>query len=134
MGLKAVANPAAGGQPGSFTSLTATSLTVNGLSTMTANSASDVLTVTQSGAGYSARFNGLVYAVNGLIVNGDIAGWANNGTVKIGFTGAGGIQFIPETGQNVQFGAYVAGAATDSTGYIEIKDAGGTIRKLMVQA
>jgi len=30
MGLRAVVNPAAGGQPGSFTSLTATSLTVNG--------------------------------------------------------------------------------------------------------
>lgn len=34
----------------------------------------------------------------------------------------------------VKFGTYSAGAATDSTGYITIKDSGGTSRKLMVQA
>ena len=34
----------------------------------------------------------------------------------------------------VYFGTYSAGAATDSTGYITIKDAAGTVRKLMVQA
>lgn len=33
-----------------------------------------------------------------------------------------------------QLGTYSAGTATDSTGYITIKDAGGTSRKLMVQA
>jgi hypothetical protein len=31
-------------------------------------------------------------------------------------------------------GTYVAGAATDSTGYMPFKDSGGTVRKLMVQA
>lgn len=36
--------------------------------------------------------------------------------------------------RNVSFGTYAAGAATDSTGYIEIRDAAGTLRKLMVQA
>ena len=35
---------------------------------------------------------------------------------------------------SVKFGTYTAGAAADSTGYITIKDAGGTVRKLMVQA
>lgn len=34
----------------------------------------------------------------------------------------------------VKFGAYTAGAATDSTGYISILDAAGNARKLMVQA
>ena len=34
----------------------------------------------------------------------------------------------------VKFGTYTAGAATDSIGYITIVDAGGTTRKLMVQA
>jgi hypothetical protein len=39
------------------------------------------------------------------------------------------------TGAGVlRFGSYTAGAATDSTGYISIKDAAGTARKLMVQA
>jgi hypothetical protein len=34
----------------------------------------------------------------------------------------------------LKYGTYNAGAAADSTGYIEIKDSGGTTRKLMVQA
>lgn len=34
----------------------------------------------------------------------------------------------------IRYGTYVVGSATDSTGYIEIKDSGGTTRKLMVQA
>ena len=34
----------------------------------------------------------------------------------------------------IYFGTYTAGAATDSTGYITIKDAAGNTRKLMVQA
>lgn len=39
------------------------------------------------------------------------------------------------TGSGVlKFGEYSAGAATDSTGYITIKDAAGNTRKLMVQA
>lgn len=35
---------------------------------------------------------------------------------------------------NLSVGTYAAGIATDSTGYIAVKDAGGTVRKLMVQA
>jgi len=34
----------------------------------------------------------------------------------------------------IKFGTYTAGAASDSTGYITIKDAAGNTRKLMVQA
>jgi hypothetical protein len=34
----------------------------------------------------------------------------------------------------IKFGTYTAGAATDSTGYIDILDAAGNARKLMVQA
>ena len=35
---------------------------------------------------------------------------------------------------NVKFGTYAAAIATESTGYITIKDAAGNSRKLMVQA
>lgn len=42
--------------------------------------------------------------------------------------------YLNPNGGKVKFGTYTAGAATDSTGYITIKDEGGTARKLMVQA
>ena len=65
MGLRAVTNPAAGGQPGSFTTLTVTGaatigggLAVTGIQTITANSASAALRVVQSGAGPAAAFTG----------------------------------------------------------------------------
>jgi len=35
---------------------------------------------------------------------------------------------------DLRFGTYVAGIAADSIGYILAKDAGGTERRLMVQA
>lgn len=44
------------------------------------------------------------------------------------------LKLVPKGTGNIRFGTYAAGAATDSTGYITIKDAGGTARKLMVQA
>lgn len=40
----------------------------------------------------------------------------------------------PDGSGKVKFGTYAAGVAGDSTGYITIKDASGTDRKLMVQA
>lgn len=51
-------------------------------------------------------------------------------------TGADDLDILltPAGTGNVKFGAYTAGAATDSTGYITIKDAAGNLRKLMVQA
>ena len=42
--------------------------------------------------------------------------------------------FTPKGTGNLRFGTYTAGAATDSTGHITVKDSGGTARKLMVQA
>lgn len=42
--------------------------------------------------------------------------------------------YLNPNGGVVQFGTYTVGAATDSTGYITIKDAAGNTRKLMVQA
>jgi hypothetical protein len=48
-------------------------------------------------------------------------------------TGKGDL-FLNPAGGEVKFGTYTSGAATDSTGYITIIDAGGTPRKLMVQA
>ena len=53
-------------------------------------------------------------------------------TSYIRIDGAGDVWLI--SAGNVRMGTYSAGAATDSTGYITIKDAGGTSRKLMVQA
>ena len=44
------------------------------------------------------------------------------------------LAFTPKGTGTMRFGTYTAGAATDSTGYITIKDSGGTTRKLMVQA
>jgi hypothetical protein len=44
------------------------------------------------------------------------------------------LTFTPKGTGNVRFGTYTAGAATDSIGYITIKDAAGNSRKLMVQA
>jgi len=44
------------------------------------------------------------------------------------------IYLKPNGTGNIKFGAYSAGAATDSTGYITILDAAGNTRKLMVQA
>ena len=44
------------------------------------------------------------------------------------------LAFTPKGTGTMRFGTYTVGAATDSTGYITIKDSGGTTRKLMVQA
>jgi len=44
------------------------------------------------------------------------------------------IELIPDGTGVLKFGTYTGGAATDSTGYITIKDAAGNTRKLMVQA
>jgi len=44
------------------------------------------------------------------------------------------LAFTPKGTGTMRFGTYTAGAATDSTGYITVKDSGGTTRKLMVQA
>ena len=44
------------------------------------------------------------------------------------------LSLLPQGTGRVKFGSYVAGAKTDSTGYIEILDSGGTSRRLMVQS
>lgn len=44
------------------------------------------------------------------------------------------LAFTPKGTGTMRFGTYTAGAATDSTGYITVKDSGGTTRRLMVQA
>ena len=75
MGLKAVANPAAGGQPGSFTTLTVTGaatigdgLAVTGIQTITANSAEPALSVTQSGSGPALSADGTIKAYAGQFI------------------------------------------------------------------
>ena len=44
------------------------------------------------------------------------------------------LQFIPNGTGRVRFGTYNATPAADSTGYIEMKDAAGNTRKIMIQA
>ena len=137
MGLKAVANPAAGGQPGSFTSLTATSLTVTGNAYLATTSGNVGIGTTSppSFAGYSGLT--LNNATNGSFVHLQRAG-VTLMRIEVTPTGqyvnttAGDLMLAPAG--KVAFGTYTAGAATDSTGYIEIKDAAGNLRKLMVQA
>lgn len=46
----------------------------------------------------------------------------------------GDIQLQPHGSGKVKFGTYVATPASDSTGYIIMKDDGGTERKIMIQA
>lgn len=46
----------------------------------------------------------------------------------------GPLTLTPGAGDNVQFGTFTAAADAASTGYIEIKDSGGTIRRVMVRA
>jgi hypothetical protein len=54
--------------------------------------------------------------------------------VEINATAGANITLSTAGAGFVQFGAYTIGAATDSIGYVTIKDIGGTARKLMVQA
>jgi len=66
-----------------------------------------------------------------------IAGANTGGNPTILAEGSGtdiDLAFTPKGTGTMRFGTYTVGAATDSTGYITIKDSGGTTRKLMVQA
>jgi len=51
-----------------------------------------------------------------------------------GLTTNNDIAIVPNGAGVLKFGAYNAGVAGDSTGYITIKDGAGNTRKLMVQA
>ena len=61
---------------------------------------------------------------------------ANSGTAAhlIGQQANADIFIAPHGTGVVKFGTYVATPAADSTGYITIKDSGGTTRKVMIQA
>ena len=66
-----------------------------------------------------------------------IAGGNANGddlTIVCNTADTNGEIFLDTGTDVVKFGTYTEGAATDSTGYITIKDAAGNSRKLMVQA
>lgn len=130
--LRAVANPAAGGQPGSFTTLTVTG---NAYLATTSGNVGIGTTSPALFAGYSGLT--LDNATNGSFVHlqrGGVTLLQIEVTPAGQFvsTSAGDLTLMPAG--NLAFGTYTAGAAVTSTGYIEIKDAGGTIRKLMVQA
>jgi len=149
MGLRAVGNPAAGGQPGSFTTLTVTGaatigggLAVTGIQTITANSASPALDVVNSGGGFSARFTGgAIYALNGMLTNDDIGLWAGDSSKKISFDGSGNV--VTTTGLavtgSISATDYIAGAeqtppsAPAANGYrIFAQDNGAGKTQLMV--
>jgi hypothetical protein len=64
----------------------------------------------------------------------DTTGGANHPTFLTFQSNDGVDRFLIHNDSIIQFGAYTAGAATDSTGYITVKDLLGNTRKLMVQA
>ena len=68
--------------------------------------------------------------------NANIIGIGSAGTDDLitGFTANNDIAIVPNGAGVLKFGAYNAGVAGDSTGYITIKDSAGNTRKLMVQA
>ena len=124
MGLKAVANPAAGGQPGSFTTLTVTGnasiggeLTVDDITptdslTIVGGSSNPSLDVENGFGGFSARFQGVVYAINGITVNGLISSWADNGNLRISFDAGGDVSLT--TGFHAATPALAAQTATST--------------------
>jgi hypothetical protein len=88
-------------------------------------------------------------ATTGLTVTGSLNVANNNGIDFNGGAGGPTIRRDGATGDlvmtnlaganifldgSVKFGTYTAGAAVTSTGFITIKDAGGTDRKVMIQA
>jgi len=69
--------------------------------------------------------------VNYLQISGAAAG-ADPSITAMGTDAAIDIPIIPKGAGYVQFGTLTANADAPATGYITIKDAGGTLRKLMV--
>lgn len=57
-----------------------------------------------------------------------------NGKINLNPPANHNVQLSTSGTGRLQYGTYTAAAATDSTGYIEMDDAGGTPRRLMVQA
>lgn len=87
--------------------------------------------ITSGDTGISA---GSYFSANNLHAGGmNVAVYADaaNGATNYSFYGNTGTFF---NAGGMQFGTYTGGAAVTSTGYITIVDAGGTTRKLMVQA
>lgn len=77
--------------------------------------------------------NGAASAVNGLTVFGSNAGTQPQ-LVAAGTDTNIDLQLTPKGSGNVRFGTLTANADAPITGYITIKDAGGTLRKLAVIA
>lgn len=77
--------------------------------------------------------NGSASAVNGLTVFGSNAGTQPQ-LVAAGTDTNIDLQLTPKGSGNVRFGTFTASADAPVTGYITIKDAGGTLRKLAVIA
>lgn len=86
---------------------------------------------------------GINYGTNGRRAIGTLAGAGNGsglesaavsnnaGTLE---ASTGDITLTPGAGSNVRFGTFTAAADAVSTGYIEIKDAAGNLRRVMVRA
>jgi hypothetical protein len=69
--------------------------------------------------------------VNYLQISGAAAG-SDPAITAMGTDAAIDIPLVPKGAGYVQFGTLTANADAPATGYITIKDAGGTLRKLMV--
>jgi len=79
------------------------------------------------------RTGAVASAVNSLQLNGATTG--NSPSLQARGTNTDiDVVFTPKGTGNVRFGTYTASMALTIQGYVEIKDAGGTIRKLAVIA
>jgi len=96
------------------------------------------MTVKQGGANvFKYTYAGNVSTIEGGGVTGDDLKLKANtidATPFILLEGNGDITLAPDVGSHIRFGQYSGGAASDSIGYISVKDAAGNARKLMVQA
>jgi hypothetical protein len=85
-------------------------------------------------------YDSLAGIVLGGFYNEGLRGWLRlaagaGGDVELASNSSdGNVALIPNGTGKVKFGAYVTSASHTAAGYIEIRDAGGTIRKLAVVA
>jgi hypothetical protein len=101
--------------------------------TLTTKGTGAFLFATGSNSYRQFQINDTTNAVNNIIASGAIAGSAPSFSVRGSDTNID-LTLTPKGTGNVRFGTYTANMALTVQGYIEIKDSGGTVRKLAVIA
>lgn len=121
--------PAANSMPGRFTISTTPSGSTSPAERLRI-AADGTITLGRYAGGESLRVLPVGTAVNRVEVSGAAAGSAP--TLGAGGTDANiDLTLAPKGTGRVRFGAYTAAAGLSPTGYVEIKDAGGTLRRLL---